>query len=186
MSTVAIFWKNKINNIGNFLCGVLTDGYPILPNARLRGLNINECRTVKSLKNYIPKWQAKQIAFIRKRLTESKKTNYKYGVDFYSKMLNKTFVTWSFDEYDNIGQTPDYHYVLKNNTVYVHNDWDGIEFSIDQFFLERLSEEIHNFRICVCENCLVKVTCSRSIEKNTLCDRAYNEAKLLIEEQLNM
>ena len=185
MTTAAIFWKDDPNDINNFICGVFHDGYPVLPNDTRKGMNINECRSIESLKSFIKRWETDYLERVNKRLNEAIQSNDDFNIKFWSQELDMQSVTWSIDEYDKSGKIPDYNYILKDGTIYVFDGWTGIELSIEEYFINKLSEDKSNFTIKFCNDCLVRVPCTRSLIDETLCNDAYNEMKNYVDAQLN-
>ena len=185
MSTRAIFWNNDINYENNFIVGVLTDGYPVLPNDHYNGMNLRECRNVPSLTNFINRWEKEYIEGLNEKLNKAKESGNEFDIQFYSQLLSSKIVTWSLDEFEQLVNIHDFNYVLKKKTVYISDPWGGSEYPMDEFFIEKLAEDRKNFFIAACDNCVVKGTCSRSIEQKTLCDAAYNEVKEYVNKLLN-
>ena len=182
------FYKNDAKSAGNFIVGLLDFGFPILPDYLEKGMNLKECRTIPSLKNYINRFEMEHIKYFYEELQKAIETGKKKDIRYMADGISSEFVVWSLDK-SNIFELrrPEYIYVLKEKTVYVSDDYGRSECPMDEYFIMDLVENIENFVIATCEKktCPVKATCTRSIKKGTLCPDAYNEIKEYVDKQLN-
>jgi hypothetical protein len=185
MTIPAIFWKDKPKDRNNFICYVPCEGYPVLPNDTSLGMNINECRSIKSLKTFIGRWETEYLEYVYKELNEAIQSKDVFNIKFWSGKIGMNTVLWSVDEYDKFGRGPDYDYILKDRTIYVIDYWTRNELSIEEYFINKLSEDKKNFSIKVCSKCVVRETCTRSLIGKTLCNDAYNEVANYVKKQLN-
>lgn len=189
----AIFWKKESKIDDNFIVGVLEAGHPLLPNYQELGMNIKECRTIASLKNYICRWEM-EFNNIRKKAKKSflqkiRRTGNLFEYNYFDSLLSQSKVVWSLDNLDPLTlkalRDPNYDYVLKDGTVYVYEYKSRREYQLNEYFVMDLVDNRENFVIAECEKCLVKSSCTRSYKKNTLCPRAYNEIKKYVDKLLN-
>jgi hypothetical protein len=183
----AMFWENDTNNINNFIVGLLANGNPVLPCYPEKGIYLQECRTIPSLTNYINRWQMRRIEYFNKELQKAIEANDKSEIRDNAEGLTWSPVVWSLEE-DNKNEFsfyPEYIYVLKKGTVYVHERHFCFDCPMNEYFIKDLVERRENFVIAACENCIVRVLCTRSIKQKTLCKDAYNEIKEYVNKQLN-
>jgi hypothetical protein len=184
----ACFYKNDSKSAGNFIVGLLNFGGPILPDYFEKGINLKECRTIPSLKNYIKRYEMEHIKYFYEKLQKAMETGKKKEIRYMADGICSEFVSWSLNK-SNIFKLnrPEYIYVLKKGTVYVSDDYGKSEYPMNEYFIMDLVENMDNFVTAACKNktCLIKTTCTRSIKKGTLCPDAYSEIKEYVDNQLN-
>jgi len=185
----AVFFKNDSRSLDNFIVGLHEFGNPVLPDYPeypLNGINLKECRTIPSLKNYINRSEMELIEYFNLELQKVMEFGDKDDIREYANRLGRNFVAWSLEDYERQLQRPNYIYVLYNETVYVSDNSGLQQYPMNEYFVKDLIEDRKIPILEVCEKCLVKTRCTKSYIQNTLCKDAYNEIKDYVDQQLKI